>query len=277
MMDTVNSYLFPVLEEGRFDYSDDCGYSVKQVSNASNGTIALEHCLTGNSLVSQLIENGDAKFACTVVLKSSLYRKTITATSDKALRVLQIVDLPKTLEIMDFHPTIVYTGDDKKVKVSEDMNLTEIWKNSEFDILKGSILAKEGWMELETTAGDLLSVRSDDNQRKGSFQVEINQQEGGRFVVKVHPDLYVNLNNSKGGVHFNSVITHMLSSGFQKLHDEFQNEDVSHLTNFNSIKKKLEQDSLNPWGSEGFDATLIACYFLPHVFDNIQLDDGYEL
>jgi hypothetical protein len=178
---------------------------------------------------------------------------------------------------MDFHPTIVYTGNDKKIKVSDDMGLTGIWEKSTFDILKGSILAKEGWMELETTAGDLLSIRIDDNQRKGSFQVEINQQEGGRFVVKVHPDLYKNLNNSRGSLHFNSVITHMLSSGFQKLHNEFQNEDVSHLSNFNFIKKKLEQDALTSWGSEGFDATLIACYFLPHVFKDIQLDDGYEL
>jgi hypothetical protein len=192
-------------------------------------------------------------------------------------RVLQVVELPKTLEIMDFYPTIVYTGADRKIKVSDDMGLSEIWQKSSFDLFQGSILAKESWMELETTAGDLLNVISDDSQRKGSFQVEINQQEGGRFIAKVHPDLYANLNNSRGSLHFNSVVTHMLSSGFQKLHDEFQNEDVGHLTNFNFIKKKLEQDSLNPWGSEGFDATLIACHFLPHVFKNTQLDDGYEL
>jgi len=276
-MNSVNSYLFPVLEEGRFDYNDSCSYSVNQVASGSDGVITLEHHLVGDSFVSQLIKNGDARFACTVVLKSSLYRKTVTVEPNNSTKVLQVVELPKTLEIMDFYPTIVYTGTDREIKVADDMGLSKIWQKSSFDLLQGSILAKESWMELETTAGDLITVVSDDSQREGSFQVEINQQEGGRFVAKVHPDLYANLNNSKGSLHFNSVVTHMLSSGFQKLHDEFQNEDVGHLTNFNFIKKKLEQDSLNPWGSEGFDATLIACYFLPHAFKNTQLDDGYEL
>ncbi len=70
-MDTVNSYLFPVLEEGRFDYNNECSYNVEQVSSTTDGTITLEHSLTGSSFVSQLVKKGDAKIACTVVLKSS--------------------------------------------------------------------------------------------------------------------------------------------------------------------------------------------------------------
>ena len=267
MSQLTNSYPYPIMEEGRYDYLESMSYEVEQIEGSSE-YITFEHKVEGDNLISQLLKNGEAKFVTTVVLKSALYRETFGGV-EKITDVhgKQRIPLRTTFETQSFVSSIVYIGDDKEIILdSSKMGLDEFWNNTKVQLLKGSILATAGWRELENSASDLLTVKKDENIKYG-FDVEIDPKEGGRFKALVNPKLYDAVNEmAKTDEHRRSIIIHILCVGFMALQKYYKENGSDELTNFNGIKLELKSKEMSTWEDEEFNPNRVACMFLEHKF-----------
>jgi len=283
MTSSTNSYFYPVLEDDRFDYIDTSLYEVELLTDnqhvkQTEDSLVLKYSVKEDNLISQLIKKNEAKFVCTTVVKSTMYRETISESkplNNNPLEVIQVIPLQSTKEIQQFSPMIIYTGEDKEVTLnSESMELDLFWDKKIVTLYKGCILAKDGWRETEYSASDLLSICRDENL-KHSFNIVIDTKEGGRFVAYVNAELYDSMNKQKSNAHkahFNSIVTHMLCVGFMKLKDEFK-DGSDDLTNFNAIERKLQADGFSTWKDDDFDPNKTACHFLPHILQTEDLED----
>jgi len=275
----TNSYSFPVLEADRYDYNEECLYEVAQLDVDRSNYIVLEHKINANNLIAQLIESGEAKFITTVVLKSSMYRETIDdieKINGNALHVKQKVPLQTTFETQSFFCGIVYTGEDREIKLNaEKAGLDTFWDGVTIELLKGSIMARDGWRELESTASDLLTIKKSENV-KYSFDVSLDSDEGGRFRANMEAVLFESMQRaSNSDAHRRSIITHILCVGFMELEKQYRSGDFESYTNFKGIKFQLEQVGIKTWeDGDEFCPNKVACYFLPHILPIIVGEDN---
>ena len=266
----TNSYSFPVLEIDRYDYNEESTYSVSQLDVDRSNYIVLEHKISGDNLITQLLESGEAKFITTSVLKSAMYRETLDEVepiNGSRLHVRQKIPLQTTFETQSFFCGIVYIGEDREITIDANrMGLDNFWDKVTIQLLKGSIIARDGWRELESTASDLLTIQKDANC-KYSFDVTLSDEEGGKFIAKMEPTLFESLHRaSNNNPHRRSIITHILCVGFMQLEKEYKSGDFENYTNFKGIQFELEKVGLKSWeDSDNFDPNKVACYFLPHI------------
>jgi len=243
MSQLTNSYPFPVLEEDRYDYNEEVIYEVSQIEgDRSSPYITYKHTMKGDSLISQLLASGEAKFITTIVLKSAMYRETLDNVEIiDSSTVIQKIPLKTTFETQSFFSAIVYTGEDKEIILNSDtMGLDNFWDGEAIQLLKGSILARDGWRELESTASDLLTVKRDEDLKYG-FDVIISPNEGGKFIANMSADLYDDIRPMHDNdSHRRSIMIHVLCMGFMRLHQEYK-EDDSVLTNFKGINRTLRR------------------------------------
>ena len=276
MNQLTSSYSYPVLEDDKFDYNDDIVFRIEQVeTDNKENYIVFEYQLLGNSLISQLLKNREAKFTTTIVLKSAMYRETIDTVLEEIspTYIKQKIPLQMTFETQNFFSAIVYTGEDKVIKLnSKDMGLDNFWDGIEVELKKGAILAKGGWRELENSASDLLTVKKDESVKYG-FDVTVTTTEGGRFLATVEPTLYDKIKLlPKTSDHLRSIVIHMLCLGFMDLKERFK-EDDSELTNFKGIKLELKSKGIATWEDDDFKPNQAACYFLEHEIKTEQDDE----
>lgn len=264
MILTTSAYPYPVLEEERFDYVDSF-YTIEQIREDEKH-IYLEHRLIGADFILELLERNEARFVTTVVVKECFFRKTYDEIYEKisANRVIQKIPLISPEVNHSFFAHIVYTGKNKSFKLNYRY-LDEFWKNREIKLLKGSVLAKDGWRDLDFGVGDILKIYKDENI-KYSFDTEIDYENGGRIVCKMNKELFekVSLRGSKD-LHVRSIISHILSQAFFKLSkmDEIPG-------NFSSIVYKLKEEGMDI-SSEDFDAVKASLIIMPHI-----LGERYE-
>ena len=264
------SYSYPVLEEDKFDYNEDIIFNIEQIeTDNKENYIVFKYQLLGESLISQLLKNHEAKFTTTVVLKSAMYRETIDTVLEEInpTYIKQKIPLQTTFETQNFFSAIVYTGEDKIIKLnSKVMGLDDFWNGIEIELKKGAILAKGGWRELENSASDLLTVKKDESIKYG-FDVTVITNEGGRFLATVEPILYNKIKLlPKDNDHLRSIVIHMLCLGFMDLKERFK-EDDSELTNLKGIKLELKSKGISTWEDDDFKPNQAACYFLKHIIE----------
>jgi hypothetical protein len=276
MNQLANSYSYPVLEDDKFDYKEDIVFKIKQIeTDSKENYIVFEYQLLGDSLISQLLKNNEAKFITTIVLKSAMYRETIDTILEEIspTYIKQKIPLQTTFETQNFFSAIVYTGEDKKIVLnSKSMGLDDFWDGIEVELKKGAILAKGGWRELENSASDLLTVKKDESVKYG-FEVTVIATEGGRFLATVEPNLYDKIKLlPKNNDHLRSIVIHMLCLGFIDLKERFK-EDDSELTNFKGIKLELKSKNISTWEDDDFKPNQVACYFLRHMIKTEQDDE----
>jgi hypothetical protein len=273
----TNSYSFPVLELDRYDYNEESNYSVSQLDVDKSSYIVLEHKISGDNLITQLLESGEAKFITTIVLKSAMYRETldeVETINGSNLHVKQKIPLQTTFETQSFFCGVVYIGEDREITLdANSMGLDKFWDGVTIQLLKGSIIARDGWRELESTASDLLTIRKNDTC-KYSFDVTLLSEEGGKFIAEMEPVLFESLHRaSKNNPHRRSIITHILCVGFMKLEKEYRSGDFESYTNFKGIKFELERVGLKTWeDGDDFDPNKVACHFLPHILPTGEED-----
>ena len=261
----------------RYDYNEESTYNVSQLDVDRSSYIVLEHKISGDNLISQLLESGEAKFITTIVLKSAMYRETldqVETINGSNLHVKQKIPLQTTFETQSFFCGVVYIGDDREITLDANrMGLDKFWDGVIIQLLKGSIIARDGWRELESTASDLLTIRKNDTC-KYSFDVTLLSEEGGKFIAEMEPVLFESIHRaSNNNPHRRSIITHILCVGFMKLEKEYRSRDFESYTNFKGIKFELERVGLKTWeDGDDFDPNKVACHFLPHILPTGEED-----
>jgi len=262
MVLTTSAYPFPVLEENRFDYQN-AFYEVEQVRDDKDA-LYLEHHLSGAKFIIDLLKAKKAKFVTTVVVKEALFRKTYTSYEEEISvnRVIQKIPILNPKINHSFFAHIVYVGEDEEFILNYD-DLDEFWKGRKIKLFKGSILAKDGWRDLDFSVGDILTIiRSDISY---SFESEISYENGGRIICRMNKKLFDNLKlRSYKDPHVRSIISHILSEAFFKLSllDEIP-------SNFNSIIYKLNSLGLDI-KSDDFNPIKAALIIMPHVLGDLD-------
>ncbi len=259
---TTSAYPYPVLEEERFDYINST-YQIKQIKSDSKH-IFIEHHLVGADFIVDLLQKGLAKFVITVVVKDALFRKTYDEIEQtiSVNRVVQKIPLLSNEINHSFFAHVVYVGEDREFELNYK-NLDKFWIGRKVKLLKGSILAKDGWRDLDFGVGDILKIIKDDISI--SFDSEIEYENGGKIICKMNKDLFekVVIRGSKD-LHVRSIISHILSQALFKLSklDEIP-------SNFNSIIYKLKEEGIDI-KSDDFDPIKASLVILPHVLGDLD-------
>lgn len=282
MSESTASYHFPVMGNGRLDYTSNCSYKTLDWS-IEDGQVEITHKAEGESLVSQLIENGDAGFGCVVVIPSTMYRFISICQKTKVLSAKHsflIENRNRSIHSIRFLPLVFYNGETKQFTADNDMGIDDVWKGQNFILHKGAIIARDGWHQTEANLSRLIKAKKDENLPKGAMEVGIVEGEGGYFLARLSADLYkgfqrANTQGSKLLSHRDSILTHALSMGLMEMKNANKSGDVSwdSLENFQALKHTLnEQHGIDLEGD--FDACLAACTYLPHCLGDISKIEG---
>lgn len=262
MVLTTSAYPYPLLEENRFDYKNAL-YTVEQIKEENN-CIFLEHHLIGSEFIIDLLKEKKAKFVTSTVVKDALFRKTYGEYEEEISinKVVQKIPLFNNEINHSFFAHIVYIGEDEEFILNYD-DLDEFWQGRKIKLFKGSILAKDGWRDLDFGVGDILRIIRSDIPY--SFDTDISFENGGKIICKMNKELFDKMKlRSYKDLHIKSIISHILSEAFFKLSklDEIPG-------NFNSIVYKL--NSLNmDIKSEDFNPIKAALIIMPHVLGDID-------
>jgi len=279
MSDSTASYSFPVMGEGRLDYSSACSYKTSDwLINA--GQVEMTHTIEGDSLVSRLIKEDKAGFGCVVTIPSTMYRLIVKCEETGALSAkhnFNIEERNRSVEIVKFLPIVFYKGKEQKFVGDSSMGLDEIWNGHQFTLHKGAIIARDSWHEILPMMSHLIRFFDGETILKGRMEVDVADEGGGYFRVRLSSDLYESFKRTSKPVHRqhrNSIATHALSIGLAKLQNQESGDvDWDLLENFQALKRVL-QEKYKAWDEPDFDPNKAACAYRPHCLNISLTEDG---
>lgn len=283
MNDSTASYPFPVMGAGRLDYVSGCSYATLDWS-VESGHVKLTHQIEGDSLISQLIAEDNARFGCVVVIPSTMYRFISLCSEVGALTANHAFDIEKknrSIHIVKFLPLIFYKGKEQEfIGDSSSMGIDDIWDKQKFTLQKGAIIARDSWREISPGLSHLLNVQEGKFLPKGMMDVDIADADGGYFQVFLSSDLYNGFQWAKTQeksalMHRDSILTHALGSGLARLASKDSGgSDWDALENFQALKRNLKDNHDMSWDNpEEFDPHKAACAYLPHCLESIKKVD----
>ena len=256
---TVRSLPYPALEDGNFSFPDG-SYQVFSQPFGNLGTeIVLRHQLTGAPFIENLISRGEAKFACSVSVPKTGYRKLHLAdTSEQNITWnLDIVGEPPMLR-----PLILYVGDDLEYDLTSEDGVAQVWENRKIEVPKGARLARGRYLRQVATIGSLLSARIKDEMKNGSFVVTVNTNKGFYFCIEAAPDIFHFLQNPQDNLAWrDSILTHAVSQCFNilkaeygapKEDDDSENHWNQH-SNLRALADWLTAKSMLHWSDDDFN------------------------
>ena len=124
---------FPILRKDSSDFLTAIAYEVK--AKQGDGKLYLRHSLKGRSFISNLLEQGKAKFSVRLLYRDSserqhhLYDESIPSMQEETITIMQTIpmDFSYAPEVM---PSIIVL-EDVKITVDASSGLTDFWKAGE--------------------------------------------------------------------------------------------------------------------------------------------------
>ena len=162
----VRTMPYPVIEDGNFSFPGGSYEVTPQAGENGKTSVVLQHDLSGAPLIENLIQRGDARYACLVSVKKTGYRKLELADSSRqAIRW----DSGVAGEQPILGPLILYVGDDLRQKLSAQDGVAKAWQNQTIQIPRGARLAKAGHLHPEMSIHHLIRVRIKKDLNPGGF------------------------------------------------------------------------------------------------------------
>lgn len=275
-MPEVKSFPFPVLSPDSADYDDGVEYSAKITKMGDVPAVGVRHNLCGDSLITNLLQDGKAAFACIVSVPSTMYRRIFVADGG-APECCQNIDYSESgygedtdaVESPMFRPVIL-TKDKITKKATQCAGLGKLWQSSDIKIPRGAIIAFDDWARFGGSGGGLLIVERGAELANGQMRVSADITAGFRFRIRVGGELYDRLHSPAGQArHRISVFTHALSAAFQILKDEYYEKSVwrEHI-NLRLVTEQLNRAGAGHWGDADFSPEQAATILYPHIFDD---------
>ena len=276
----ISSRDYPVLEEGNMAFPNGEYEVAFEKVEGRRFAYSVHHIIRGAPLISRLLSEGSARYACAVSSPKSAYRGVcISETST------QIVDWSENDlgEPPLFTPMILYFNSNSiplTLESGQD-GVHELWDGQTVALEKGSRLAIGMVIERETSFIDLLLFEENDKLDKGSFYV-ICDEEPFKFRVYLHPDLHKymeSVNEQRTGGVRENIMPHIVTACFAHLQRRYSEDDdvegwKSH-RGLLALADELDSKGLKHWTEDDFRPEEIATTLFPHTFDTSEEDEEY--
>ncbi len=257
----IRSHDHPMLESGNLSFPEG-RYLLDFQPGGDRSSYVITHRIEGAPLISRLLEEQKARYACIVSSPISSYRETHTSKDARHEVRWNADDLGEapllTPAILSYEPQemTLSTGRD---------GVHLIWDNQSVFLHKGSRLALGSVIQIESSILHLLSFHEDARLGEGQFAVE-RETEPFRFRVNLHPALHRFLRTPSGNFHHN-LMTHIVTACFARLQRDDADDDGesgwrSH-RNLVALADYLEHKGLDHWRDEGFRPEAVATALYP--------------
>lgn len=275
MTSTVQLPPYPALDEGNLSFPDG-RYKPVVRSLAGGSSVEVSHKLEGAPLLSRLVDERRARFACLLSAPLTGYRRfCLSAESDSD----QTIEWEKgeVGEPPIIRPVLVAV-EDIRHELSDKDGVAGVWQGQTVEFPKGGRLARADFLRPCASLRSLLYIRKNADRPKGSFKVASNENEGFHFSVDVAADLHAFLQNP--GAHnelYSSIAAHMVSMCFAILREEQGtdrnngDEKWKHHSNLIMLANLLESKGLPHWSDDDFSPDAVAMQLHPL---SLPEDDG---
>ena len=263
----IRSHDHPMLESGNLSFPEG-RYLLDFHPGSDRSSWVITHRIEGAPLISGLLEEQKAQYACIVSSPISSYRETHTSRSPRHEVRWNADDLG---EAPLFTPVIL-CSEARTIALSAARDGVHlIWDNQTVTLQKGSRLALGSVIQLESSILHLLSFHEDARLDEGQFGVE-RETEPFRFRVNLHPALHRFLQFPGSNVHHN-LMTHIVTACLARLQRDDAEDDGdsgwrSH-RNLIALADYLQHKGLDHWSDENFSPEKVATALYP-----IRLPEG---
>lgn len=276
---------YPIMSPNGLDYAEPHVYEIEQTRNPewTKDTIGVLHRVRGDNLVAELLMQGRAQFACTVVAPWCAYRRVevaATAPEDvdgsiKLEQQIQIATEQFSHPVM-FQPTVIASAEIEAFTGTASHGLDELWIGEEVGFPMASTIAVQSFWNAKTTMQSILRLKriSDGSLKRGSFEVKDVPEEGFYFLVEVEAGLFDSLRHPASFQHRDSIYTMALSQGLSILHREDRFSDRESWVDQQNLKllfQMLKERNVPTWeDGDEFKPNQVAAAFHPHVLEKEQ-------
>ena len=268
---------YPLLTPGGLDYTEPHAYEIEQTSdrNKSRDTIGILHRIRGCNLVSQLIRDNRAQFACFIVSPWCAYRTIETtvgvpAQLDDSLLLEQQVYVHTdefSYPVM-FQPIVITNSQVEDIVATHSHGLDSVWLDQTLRFPIGAMIAVQPFWSAKTVVQSILHLKKvkDGSIKKGSFEVKDVTEKGFYFCVEVSAELFESLRNPDSFEHRDSIYSMALAQGFEILKTRYTDRnDWSDQQNLKLLFDTLKQLKLPTWDEDEFKPNQVVAALHPHV------------
>ena len=267
---------YPIMSPGGLDYADGHSYETIQLNDTTipKDSIGVLHRVRGDNLVSQMLIEQRARFACTVVSPTSAYR-SVQISGAEPKRTSQGIELTQQLQIVTdrfaypvmFQPAVIAILAIDPVPADSSHGLDHLWISQAIEFPVAATLAVEPFWNAKTVLQSILRLKrvSDGSLKPGSFQVKETVEEGFYFLVEAEERLFNGLRNPASFDHRNSIYAMALSQGLQILNQRFREQETwTDYQNLKLLYQMLKAKNVPTWDEDDFKANQVAAAFHPH-------------
>ena len=263
-----------MLESGNLSFPE--GKYFVDFEPAENGSaFRITHHVEGTPLVSRLIAQRKAQYACIVSSPLSSYRNIHLSFDSQHTVDWDAHDIG---EPPLFTPLVLCIRPDEIVLDSSRDGVHAIWNGQRVNLEAGSRIAVGNVVQLASSIVHLLSLHADDSFEEGQFAVEI-ETEPFRFRVKLHPDFHKFLRYRKSVVR-DHVMVHIVTACLARLQHDFSEDDGdsgwgSH-RNLGALSELIKAEGLPHWTDEAFRPEKVATALYPLTIPSGGADSESE-
>lgn len=271
---------YPMMAPGGLDYAEGHEYETKQIDEKDKNMIGVLHQIHGENLVSKLLKEGYAEFACTIVSPWCAYRHVEKASgtleqSDGTIQIKQQLNMSSDdfMHPVMFQPFVMTNSEVIPFTAQKSHGLDQLWMGREVRLPVAAIVALQPFWNAKTVLQSILRMKkvSDENIAPGSFEVKAVGEQGFYFLVEVEESLFNGLRNPASFEHRNSIYSVALAQGLSILNEQYQEpEDWAEQQNLKLLYHMFRDRGIPTWDEENFRANQAAAAFHPHVVKQAQ-------
>lgn len=169
---------FPVLKHNNSDFKEGISYNV--TATQANKKLTIEHTLSGQSYISELIKKNYAKFSVLLLYKNIAKRENHGCDhanvkfGGNKITAIQIIDINFSYA-PEISPSIIIT-EDQKITADDASGLSDFWKDEIPDISKYSRIALHPKLKFtDGTLSSLISIELKEDLSAGVMEVDVEE------------------------------------------------------------------------------------------------------
>ena len=269
----ARAFGWPVLQRGDTSYPDG-SYCADIQPGADRRSFRMTHDILGAPLITRLIVQDKARYACSVSSPIASYRAIHTSAAPTHRVQWSHDDLGSPPL---FIPGVIATAEVEVTLDTAADGVAALWHGVHVRLPKGAKLLIAPPFQLRSSLLQLLSFELDEHLNDGQFEVRPDTNDGFKFIVALAADLHGFLRHPRALRHRRNIMTHIVGAAFASLHQDHGKDDGeegwrSH-GNLKALADYLDAQDLPLWEDPEFHPERVATALYPHLFPQSGEED----